>query len=246
MRRSVKRPAVTTPRLQRLLPDSWQGDSREARWRRSRGRRVLTGLLAAVAVLAVAGAVRPADPPTHAVTVAAHDMAAGARLSPSDLRQVRWAAEDRVPGALAAAAASGKILTTPIVAGEPITSARVRGARSWPSVPKKAVVIGVTSSDRALVRVLQPGDRVDLIDTGKARTIASSVRVVSVQHPTEQSDTGTPSLPSASASSSNGPGVLVAVPPAEAAAVGAAAATRGGLDGGIQLALRMPGESAQG
>lgn len=221
-------------RLQRLLPTTWQGPSREARWRRSRGRRLLAGLLGGCAVLGVVGAVRPADAPTHAVTVAAHDLTAGQRLSSSDVQQVRWSTGDRVPGLLSSAAATGKVLTAPIRAGEPVTAARVRAARSWPSLPKGRVVIGVSSSDRALVRVLQPGDRVDLIDTGKARTVATAVSVVSVPDTSARGADEQPTLASSDVAS-----VLVAVTPTQAAAVGSAAVARsGGLGGGIQLALR--------
>lgn len=219
---------------QRLLPATWQGPSREARWRRSRGRRVLAGLLGGCAVLAVVGAVRPSDPPSYPVTVAAHDLTAGQRLGASDVRQVRWSAADRVPGLLDAAAAAGKVLTAPIRAGEPVTSARVRAARSWPSLPKDRVVIGVSSSDRALMRVLQPGDRVDLIDTGKARTVAIGVSVVSVPDGSTRGAEEHLTVSSTDAAS-----VLVAVTPRQAAAVGSAAVARsGGLGGGIQLALR--------
>lgn len=223
-------------RAQRLLPDSWQGDGREARWRRSRGRKILTGLLAGVAVLAVVGAVRPADPPTQAVTVVTRDLSAGERLTAADLRRVQWSTTDRLPGALTTTAATGTVLTAPIRSGEPVTAARVRAARSWPALPKGRVIVGVTSTDRTLVRVLQPGDRVDLIDTARTRTIATSVRVMSVSGPSGSAAKGdTPAL----VSTSDAPAVLVAVTPAQAAAVGSAAAARsGGLGGGIQLALR--------
>lgn len=220
---------------QRLLPESWQGDSREARWRRSRGRRVLTGLLTGCAMLAVVGAVRPADPPTHTVTVATHDLPAGQRLTSADLRQVSWSTADRIPGLLSSSYAAGKILTAPIRAGEPVTGARVRGARSWPSVPPDKVIVGLTAGERVLVQVLQPGDRVDLIDTAKGRTVATAVRVVSVPG----ADEGEAAGPTTRSASADAPAVLVAVSPTQAAAVGSAsAATAGGVGGGIQLALR--------
>ncbi|MBB2892665.1 SAF domain-containing protein [Flexivirga oryzae] len=222
-------------RLQRLLPDSWQGDGREARWRRSRARRVLAGLLCGVAVLAVVGAVRPADPPTHSVAVAARDLPAGSRLTADDVREVRWSTADRVPGRVSVRAVPGTILTAPILAGEPFTSARVRSARTWPSVPAGRVVVGVSTGDTAITRVLQAGDRVDLIDTGKGATIAVAVPVLAVIAETAAAHgTGL-----AGGSSAEAPAVLVAVTPSDAAAVGSASAARsGGLGGGIQLALR--------
>jgi len=221
-------------RLHRLLPRTWQGEGREARWRRSRARRALAGALCGVAVLAVVAAVRPADPPTHSVAVAAHDLPAGSSLTAADVHQVQWSTADRVPGALSARAVPGTILTTPILAGEPYTRARVRSARAWPSVPADRVVIGVTANDSAIIRVVRAGDRVDLIDTGEGTTVASSVPVLAILAGNSR---GT--LLTGTSSPVEAPAVLVAVTPGQAAAIGAASAGRSrGLGGGIQLALR--------
>jgi len=196
---------------------------------------VLAGVLCGAALLAVVAAVRPADPPTHAVAVAAHDLPAGRRLTATDVREVRWSTADQLPGALSARAVPGSILTAPILAGEPFTGARVRSARTWPAVPSGRVIVGITTSDTAITRVLQAGDRVDLIDSGKGVTIASGVPVLSVIDDTHASR-GT--LAGAS-SSAEAPAVLVAVTSSQAAAAGSASAARsGGLGGGIQLALR--------
>jgi len=170
------------------------------------------------------------------VAVAAHDLPAGSRLTRADVREVHWAAGDRVPGAMPAAAVPGTILTAPISAGEPFTPARVRAARGWPSVPTGRVIVGVTAADSAIVRVLRAGDRVDLIDTGDGTAVASDVPVVSVTGVAGAAQrTGlTGGSPAAEP-----PAVLVAVTPVQAAAVGSAGAARsGGLGGGIQLALR--------
>lgn len=222
---------------ERWLPRTWRGDGRQARWRRSRARRLLAGILGACAVLAVVGAVRPSAPATHAVTVAAHDLPAGAHLHADDLRQVSWSSKDKIPGLLAHRSAAGKVLIAPIRGGEPITSARVRSPRSWPAVPRGRVVIAVAGVDAGIVRVLQAGDRVDLIDTAKSGIMAYAVPVVAVTSPG-----GSDSAAARDAKQwggSQGPAVLVAVTPQEAAAVGSAAAARsGGLGGGIQLALR--------
>lgn len=230
-----RRPGTGERRLHRLLPDNWQGEGREARWRRSRARRVLAGLLCGLAVLAVVTAMRPADPPTHVVAVAAHDLPAGSRLTAADVHQVRWSADDRVPGALTASAVRGAILTAPIIAGEPFTTTRVRSARTWPSVPAGRVIVGVTARDGAMTRVLRPGDRVDLIDTGKGVTVASSVPVLAILDSARRGDSGIAGAGAATEPAA----VLVAVTPGEAAAVGSASAARsGGLGGGIRLALR--------
>lgn len=222
--------------VQRLLPDSWQGGGREARWRRSRARRLLAAALCGLAVLAVVGAVRPADPPTRLVAVAARDLPAGSRLTAADVREVSWSAADHVPGAISLRAAFGAVLVAPISAGEPFTASRLRSARNWPSVPAGRVIIGVTAQDTAIARALRPGDRVDLIDTGRATTIASAVTVVSVTGGLVARSAGpAAALPSPT----EPPAVLVAVTPAQAAAVGSAGAARsGGLGGGIQLGLR--------
>ena len=137
------------------------------------------------------------------------------------------------PGGLAAKAASGTVLTGPINAGEPITTTRVHTRRNWPGVAHGRVIIGVAVTDTAIMRVVHPGDRVDLMNTGKAATVASDVPIVSVlDHPVEQGGTLGSPVPS------QPPAVLVAVTPHDAAAIGSATAARsGGLGGGIQLAL---------
>ncbi|RNI23881.1 SAF domain-containing protein [Flexivirga caeni] len=223
-------------RLQGLLPHTWQGDGREARWRRSRARRVLAGLFAGAAALAVVGALRPTGPATHPVAVAAHNLPAGSRLTTGDVREVRWTAADRVPAALPASSVAGTVLTAPIAAGEPFTRTRVRAVRGWTGQQPGQVIVGVTSGDGPLMRVLRPGDRVDLIDTGKGTTIAAGVTIVSMLAPSVATHTRSVA---GDAAAEGTPSALVAVSPRQAAAIGSAGAARsGGLGGGIQLALR--------
>ncbi|NNG37752.1 hypothetical protein HJ588_00485 [Flexivirga sp. ID2601S] len=218
--------------LERLLPDTWQGPSRQARWRRSRARRVLAGLLLAVTVVCVVGAVRPGDPPTREVSVATHDLAAGHRLTASDVRQVRWPAAAALPGAVTSSAAPGRVLVAPIGAGEAITASRVRPARAWTNVPAGHVVVSVPAERAGLAGVLQAGDRVDVIDTAKGTPVADAALVLAaVQPPTAD---GTMSDRSAQ--------VLLAMSAGEARAMSAAqGAGSAGVGGGIQLALHPNG-----
>ncbi|WP_265443740.1 SAF domain-containing protein [Flexivirga meconopsidis] len=227
------RPART---LDRLLPDTWQGPSRQARWRRSRARRVLAGLLLAVAVACVVSAVRPADPPTRAVTVAARDLAAGHRLTAADVREVRWPAGTAQPGAVTASTAPGRVLVAPIRAGEALTTSRVRGTRSWAPAPAGDVVISVPADRSGLAAVLQPGDRVDVIDTAQGATVADRATVLTTVGPTAGSAAG-PLSGSAGAERSGQ--VLLAMPAGDARQVGTALnAGSAGVGGGILLALR--------
>lgn len=156
--------APTRPRLDRLLPDSWQGGSIAAAAHRSRARRILAALLVAFAAVAVvqhltsAGATRP-------VLVAAHDLAAGQRLAATDLRTVRWPASAELPGILSVTAATGAVVDSPMRAGEPVTASRTRQGRTWAGSGDR-VVLGVPV-EPALAAVLARGDQVDVYGPGR-------------------------------------------------------------------------------
>ncbi|MFF1509244.1 hypothetical protein [Streptomyces sp. NPDC058326] len=101
--------------------------------------------------------------------------------------------------ALAAAAltvASGAPAAPPPDAGGPPASAVA--ARARPSVAVRLVSAPVRIADAATVRLLRPGDRVDVIAApnsslgagGEARVVASSARVAEVPHPGETRSDG--------------------------------------------------------
>lgn len=189
-----------------LLPDSWQGGSVAATARRHRARRIVAAVLVAVAVLAVvqrltsAGATRP-------IVVAAHDLSAGQRLTSGDLRSVAWPTSAPLPDPLTATEAVGAVVDAPMRAGEPVTTARIRNARSWVGTGTR-VVLSVPV-EPALAAVLDRGDQVDVYAGG--RLIAAGTRVVQTSATAE----------STSWTDHDDPRVLLSVGQTDAAAVAA-------------------------
>lgn len=205
---------------QRLLPDSWQGGSIAATTRRHRARRILAAMLVAVAALAIVQRLTAARA-TQVVVVAAHDLPAGQRLSASDLRSVTWPSGAALPGRLSAAEAVGAIVDAPMRAGEPVTTARVRDARSW--VGSGARVVLSVPVEPSLASVLDRGDQVDVYAAG--RRIASGATVL--QTPSGGTST--------SWTERDDPSVLLSVRESDAAAV----ATGGDDSGAGRLTLAL-------
>src|SRR6476661_8890051 len=88
-------------------------------------RRLLAGVLAAVAVASGVRAATAEAPPAVAVLVAAHDLPAGTVLGPDDLARAAYS-PGSVPDGLASAPA-GRTLAAPLRAGEPVTDVRLVG-----------------------------------------------------------------------------------------------------------------------
>ncbi|PWJ26384.1 SAF domain-containing protein [Branchiibius hedensis] len=207
------------PPVQRLLPDSWQGGSVAATARRHRARKVLAAVLVAVAALAAVHRVTSAGA-TRTVVVAAHDLSAGQRLAGADLRSVAWPVSAALPDPLTMTQAVGAVVDAPMRAGEPVTAARIRDARSWAGSSSR-VVLSVPV-EPALAAVLQRGDRVDVY--AGARLVAATTTVVQ-----------TSAAAASSWTESEDPRVLLSVSASDAAAVAA-----GGEDSGsgrLTLAL---------
>jgi Flp pilus assembly protein CpaB len=150
-------------------------------------RRLLAGLLTAVAVAAGLQAVAPAAPATVTMTVAARDLPAGATVAATDLTTT-----DVPPGTVpdgAIAEAAGAVLAAPVRRGEPITDARLVGAGLTTAHPG-LVALPVRLPDGAMAGLLEPGDRVDLYavaaagdaeaSSGEATRVAAGVLVLAV------------------------------------------------------------------
>jgi Flp pilus assembly protein CpaB len=146
-------------------------------------RRLLAGVLAALAVLAALRAVAP--PPAETVTVlrAGQDLAAGTVLSTGDLVEValpRHAVPDGIVGS-----PWGRTLATPVRRGEVITEARVVGPGLLRGVTGQ-VALPVRITDGDTVGLLRVGDRIDLLagDPASAEpvgvTVARGVRVIAL------------------------------------------------------------------
>ncbi|MFI6980567.1 SAF domain-containing protein [Embleya sp. NPDC050154] len=154
-------------------------------WRRvlARHRRGLAALSAAVAVLAVIVAVRPAPAATTPIVVAARDLAAGSTPGPADLTLVEMPTALRPAGVLhTVGQAAGVALTGPLRRGEPVTDVRV--ARSGAPRDPGTVALPARFADADAVAVLRPGDRIDVLAApladhpGPARLIVPGALVV--------------------------------------------------------------------
>lgn len=206
--------------IHRLLPDSWQGGSVAATARRHRARRILAALLVAIAALAVvqritsAGATRP-------VVVAAHDLAAGQRLSAADVRSVAWPVTVPLPDPLSTNQAVGAVVDAPMRAGEPVTTARVRDARTWAASGSRVVVS--VPVEPTLAAVLHRGDRVEVY--AGAHLVAAGAIVVQAAATAE----------STSWTEQDEPRVLLSVSESDAAAI----ASGGDDSGSSQLTLAL-------
>lgn len=156
---------------------------RAAQWHR---RLLAAGLLAGSAALGLQ-ALSPPPPPTRAVVAAARDLLAGSRLVPGDLTTVRLAPSALPDGILRSeGAARGRTLVSAVRRGEPLTDARLVGPVSLDLLGAGMVASPVRIADAATVRLLRPGDIVDVLAAGggdvvaPARLVASAVRVVTI------------------------------------------------------------------
>jgi Flp pilus assembly protein CpaB len=156
-------------------------------------RRLLAGVLTAVAVAAGIHAVASPPPAEVPVLVAAHDLPAGAVLAGGDLRTVGFA-PGTVPDGVAVDAA-GRTLAAPLRAGEPVTDLRLVGPALTDGYPGLAAV-PVRLPDAGMVGLLRVGDRVDLVSAdpqgGGAEVVATGVPVLAIPAPTDTGGSGLP------------------------------------------------------
>lgn len=179
-------------------------------------RRPLAALCAGLAVLGVVRAMRPPGEPTVGVTVAAHDLASGTRLTAADLSLRRY------PPALAPAGVGvpvlGRTLAGPVSRGEPITDVRLVAPSLLVGYPGQ-VAVPVRVADADAVGVLRAGDHVDLVAAdprrGTASYVAVDVPVLSLPPPNAGDDTA----------GTSGRLVVLAVPASDVTALEGAAAT---------------------
>ena len=145
-------------------------------------RRGLAAVAAAVAVLALWSAVRPAAPATRAVVVARHTLVAGAPLTEADI-ELRALPLTALPDRAVqdVGAVLGRTAAAGLTTGSVLTEASVVAPRthSRPGV----VTAPVRVRDADVLALLHPGDRVDVLSTdtdGRATVIARSAVVVVV------------------------------------------------------------------
>ena len=150
-------------------------------------RRLLAGLLTAVAVVAGLHTARATPPPRVEVLVAAHDLPAGEVLDAGDVRRVGFA-PDSVPAGVARDP-TGRTLAAPLRAGEPLTDVRLVGPALTDGYPG-LVAVPVRLPDAGMAGLLRVGDRIDLVSADPqgraAETVAVGVPVLALPDtPTE-------------------------------------------------------------
>jgi Flp pilus assembly protein CpaB len=202
----------------------------------SRHRRPLAAACAAAAMAFALAALRPAVPRGVPVLTATRDLPSGATLRAADVRRTTLPAAV-APAGLVRSGVAGRVLAGPMRRGEPVTDARLVGRGLLAGYGPGLVAVPVRMADAESVRLLRPGDRIDVLATaaaaafdtapdevdrpaGRARAVAWSVPVVTI-----------PRLPSGEQSggleSGGGPGegalVVVAARRDQAATLAAAA-----------------------
>src|SRR6478736_2686865 len=150
-------------------------------------RRLLAGLLTAVAV-AVGLQATTAPPPAEVpVLVAARDLPAGTVVASDDVHRVGFA-PGSVPGGRADDPV-GRTLAGPLRAGEPLTDVRLVGPALTDGYPG-LVAVPVRLPDAGMAGLLRVGDRIDLVSADpqgrSAETVAADVPVLALPDtPTE-------------------------------------------------------------
>ncbi|GIG36192.1 SAF domain-containing protein [Cellulomonas pakistanensis] len=221
------------------LPEPVRRRLRVVAWR---ARRPLAALCAGLAAVIAVGLLRPADPPTARVPVAARALAVGAVLAVADvsladvpvaLLPTTLLVATPTAGDLDAAEDDfvGRRLAVPVPAGLPLVAELLVDESG--TGPPGSVVVPVRFADAGVADVLRPGMRVDVVaaalhDGDEALRLAEAAVVLA--QPGDADDGGT----SGSGSGLLGGGtttgesspVLLAVDPDESVALSGAAASR--------------------
>ncbi|WP_067435475.1 SAF domain-containing protein [Nocardioides jensenii] len=182
-------------------------------------RRLLCALCVAGAVFATVRALAPTPPPTVPVTVAAHDLPAGAVLTAGDLTTVELPAAAAPDKVTSTSYAVGRTTTGPVRRGEPMTDVRLVGAGLLDGYPG-LVAVPVRVPDDGAAALLRVGDRIDLLATdqrtGQTDRVGDDVPVIAL--PREG--------PDSQATGASGRLIVVGSTPETAEIVAASAATR--------------------
>jgi len=156
-------------------------------------RRLLAAVLVAVAVAAGLRAGADPPPPRELVLVAARDLPSGAALDADDLVEVGFA-----PGTAPAGLAEepvGRLLASPLRAGEAVTDVRLVGP-ALTEAHAGLVAVPVRLPDAGMAGLLRVGDVVDLVAAdpqgGEPAVVAQAVPVLAV--PDHTADAGAQGL----------------------------------------------------
>lgn len=185
----------------------------------------LTALCLGLAAVAALDELRPPPAVTVDVLVAARDLPAGTTLTGPDVRIAHLPPEAALADARTGGSAGvvGRRTAVPVPAGLPLVPGVLAGGRL--TGPPGTVVTAVRLADAAVVRLLSPGDRVDVLAAsaagGPGATIATGALVL--PSPVASGDSG--GLLGAGSSSSDPVPLMLAVRPDEAATLAGAAGT---------------------
>jgi Flp pilus assembly protein CpaB len=158
-----------------------------------RHRRLFAAATLGVAVAMAIEAFAPKPPGTVTVVTAAHDLPAGAVLTAADLHSVALPPADVPSGAVTDTGQTvGRQLSGPLRRGEPLTDVRLdTGVLRRPGAG--LVSVPVRFADSQAARLLQPGQRVDVLAASTstqpesapttASVVAAGVAVVAIPVP---------------------------------------------------------------
>lgn len=156
-----------------------------------RFRRPIAAASAALAVLLLASALRPAPPAQVDVVVVTVDLPSGAQLTADELGVRRITADDAPPGAIARIDdVTGRTLVGAIAAGEAVTETRLMDSVTRTDGLR---LVPVRLSDPDFAGLLAPGMVVDLVQASRdtrGRVIAEGVRIVTVPRRSRDSGLG--------------------------------------------------------
>jgi Flp pilus assembly protein CpaB len=149
-------------------------------------RRLLVALAVGLAVLAGLRALSPPPVPTVDVVVAAQDLPGGRVLTSDDL-DVRRVPAELPPGGATGdpEVVAGRTLAGPVRTGEVLTDRRVLGEGLLAAHPG-TVAVPVRVPDAEVARLLQVGDRVDLVavsSRGSAAVVVDAAPVLALPTP---------------------------------------------------------------
>lgn len=176
----MPRPTFTT-----TLPfPSLTGTSRRARWRRATLRRVTAGLLAAGALAIALTIVRPPDPATTDVLVAARNLASGEILGEDSVALRAVPTTWLPPGAITERhGIRGRSVATTLSRGEILTRTRLVPREASEGLPPGTAPVRVVLADGRSAALLHAGQRalVQLVESSEP--VAEDVLVLSVEAP---------------------------------------------------------------
>ena len=185
----------------------------------ARRRWLLAAGLAAAAVATALPALAPAPAAAARVLSAAHDLPAGTTLTAADVAPLTLPVASVPDGALPVAEpVLGRQLAGAVRRGEALTDVRLVGPgllAGLGGAGGSLVAVPVRLADPAAVLLLRPGDRVDVLAAGTSPDAPASAAVVAAAAPVL-------AVPAPTADGEGGL-VVLAVPPATAARLAAAA-----------------------